>query len=685
MNLENNPLLTPLENLIDYAKIKPEHIEPAMDYLLSKDKALVQELCAIEEPNWQNFIEPGDYQSAHLWRAWSVVNHLNSVVNTAQIREAYGKVLPQVSAYSTWLGLNRDLFKQYLKIQSSADFKKLSATRQRIINEAIKNFKLSGVELEGQAKEDYAKINEQLANLSQQFSLNALDAVDQWHHNVTDEAELSGLPEDAKQAAKALAQSQGQEGWTFTLKMPSFLPVMQYADSRQLRQCLHRAYSTLASDQGDSRYDNSQVIEQILDLRQREAKLLGFEDYAQMSLSSKMADTPQQIIHFLRDMAQKAKPFAQKDVADLSAFAKQTLEMPALQPWDYAYVSEKYRQQLFAYSDEEVRQYLPLDKVLSGLFKLIEKLYGVTFKASPDIVTWDAAVQVFEVHEAQQVIGYLYLDLFARTGKQSGAWVAPERTRHRYQDNLLVPVVYLTCNFSAGNGEQPALLRHDDVITLFHETGHALHGLLSRVDDPAAGPFSAVEWDAIELPSQFMENFCWEWPVMQDLTAHWQTHETMPKALFEKLLQAKNFQSGMQTVRQIEFGLFDMLLHSTDKRLKIKDVLETLKQVRQEVAVIMPPEWNRFPHNFSHIFAGGYAAGYYSYKWAEVLSADAYSYFEENADAQHGTVNPRSGRHFRDTILAVGGSKPAAEFFRDFRGRDPEVDALLRHNGMQAN
>lgn len=676
--LNNNPLLNPVENLTAYEAIKAEHIVPALEYLLQDAKTLIDQLTQLDQPTWDNFVEVMEYGTARLWRSWNVVNHLNNVQNTDEIRAAYNVMLPQISEFSTSIGLNKDLFNQYKKLQDSEHFKTLSKTRQRIITEALKDFKLSGVELEGLAKERYAEISEQMAMTSQQFALNALDATDNWSYTTEDADEVAGIPEQALAAASALAEG---KGWTFNLKMPSYLPVMQYAKSPALRERMYKAYATIASEQGDPQYDNSENIETILKLRTEVAKLLDFKDFATMQLEKRMADSPTQVIEFIRDLAARAKPFAEKDMAELKQFAEQELGMEQLEPWDLAYVSEMLRESKYAYSDEEVKQYLPEDQVMSGCFSMVEQLFSVKFEPIK-AETWYQDAKVYALKEGDKLLGHLYTDLHARSGKQSGAWVANERTRHLHGDTLITPVVYLTCNFTPPQDGKAGLLRLDDVITLFHEMGHALHALLSKVDEPSASPFASVEWDAIELPSQFMENFCYEWPVMQKLSRHHETGEALSRELFDKIVAAKNFQTGMQTVRQLEFALFDMLLHQQTKDLNIADVLQQLDDVRKEVAVVIPPSWHRFPHNFSHIFAGGYSAGYYSYKWAEVLSADAYSYFEENATQALGTLNPTAGEHFKNQVLAVGGSLPASEFFENFRGRAADPAALLRHHGM---
>lgn len=685
--MTTNPLLVPIDSLIDYPAIQPEHIEQAVDQLLALARQAVDTVSNDDsEPTWDNIVEPITDATETLYRAWSVAGHLNSVVNTPELRTVYNQCLPRMSEFSTWVGLNRPLFLRYQALADSPAFATLTPQRQRIITLALRDFRLSGVQLEGQAREDYARISEELAQTSQQFSEHVLDAIDQWHYLVTDQAELDGIPDDVLAAAQRAAQEHDQQGWRLTLKMPCYLPVMQYARNQTLRELMYRAYTTIASDQGDAQFDNSQAIETLLDLRAQEASLLGFASYAHMRLETRMADTPEQVMSFLRDLAAKARPYARQDLDELQAFAKKELGLDTLQAWDVPFSAERLREQRYAYSEDEVKQYFTEPAVLNGLFKVIQRLFDVTLRAA-DVPAWHPAVRPFEVMASDgKVLGYLYMDLHARQGKQGGAWVDSERSRRRLGEQLCLPIAYLVCNFAEPQPGRPALLTHDDVITLFHESGHALHTLLSRVDDPAASAFSAVEWDAIEVPSQFMENFCWEWPVVQMLTAHVETGEHLPRALYNKLNLARNFQSGMQMVRQLEFSLFDMLIHSRDSGLSIEAVMEILDQVRQEVAVLFPPEWHRFPHQFSHLFAGGYGAGYYSYKWAEVLSADAYSAFEEKAythsDGARDTLDSNTGHRFWREILSVGGERPAADSFRAFRGRDPSITALLRHSGL---
>lgn len=684
--MTTNPLLTPLSELIDYATVKPEHIQPAVAELINLTRKAVD---LVAKPTstvtWSTLIDPVQEVAERLWRAWSVAGHLNAVINTPELRAVYNDCLPLVTEFSTWVGLHKGLYTQYKLLQSSPEFAQLPAVRQRIIELALRDFRLSGVELEGTARERYALISDQQAQASQKFSENALDSVDQWSLLLTDASRLAGLPADVVQAAHDAAAADKQTGWKFTLKMPCYIPVMQYAQDRELRQEMYRGYATIASDQGKAELDNSGLIEQLLSLRAEEAKLLGYDSFADLRLETRMADNAIQVLDFLRHLAKAAKPSGQRDLAELQEFASQQLDITDLQPWDVAFASERLREQRYAYSEEEVKQYFTEPQVLDGLFHVASTLFKVQLLPT-DIPTWHADVRPYAINTASgDLLGYLYLDLYARQGKQSGAWVDSERNRRKLTVGIQTPVVYLTCNFTPPQSGKAALLTHDDVITLFHESGHALHALLSKVDDPGASAFAAVEWDAIELPSQFMENFCWEWSVIQAMSSHVDTGANLPRELFNKLVAARNFQSGMQMLRQIEFSLFDMSIHQ-QAAMNIETVMATLDTVRQEVAVLFPPSWHRFPHNFSHLFAGGYGAGYYSYKWAEVLSADAYAAFEENAiagpDGSAETLDPITGQRFMEEILAVGGSRPAAESFRAFRGRDPSIDALLRHSGL---
>ncbi|MEN5346949.1 M3 family metallopeptidase [Achromobacter mucicolens] len=687
--MTQNPLLAPVSELVDYAAVKPAHIVPAVEELLGvARKAVDQAADPALAPTWEAVVEPLDTASERLWRAWSVAGHLNAVVNTPELREAYNAALPLVTEFSTWVGLHEGLYKQYQRLAAAPDFASWTPVRRRIVEMALRDFRLSGVELQGADRERYAQISDREAQASQKFSENVLDSIDAWSLIVEDEGRLAGVPADVIAAARAAAQEDGKAGWKLTLKMPCYLPVMQYAKDRSLREALYRGYGTVASEQGDAKFDNSPLIEELLALRAEESGLLGLGTFAALRLQTRMARDAKEVTGFLRDLAARAKPFAQRDLAELTAYATGELGLDSLQPWDVAYASERLRESRYAYSEDEVKQYFTEPRVLAGLFDVIQTLFGVRLTETP-VSSWHGDVRGVRVESPEgALIGHLYLDLYARAGKQNGAWVDSERTRRVVAGKVQTPIAYLTCNFSRPNGDRPAVLTHDDVITLFHETGHALHALLSEVDEPGAAAFASVEWDAIELPSQFMENFCWEWAVVQKLSAHVDTGEPLPRALYDRLVAARNYQSGMQTVRQIEFALFDMLMHDRSKGASISEVLALLQEVRQEVAVLFPPQWHRLPHAFSHLFAGGYGAGYYSYKWAEVLSADAYEAFEEAAAKQAGnalgTLDPETGARFRREVLAVGGSRPAADSFAAFRGRAPRIDALLRHSGMTA-
>lgn len=685
--MSQNPLLAPVSDLVDYAAVKPGHIVPAVEELLGIARQAVD---AAADPKlaatWEAVVEPLDTASERLWRAWSVAGHLNAVVNTPELREAYNAALPLVTEFSTWVGLHEGLYKQYQRLAAAPDFASWTPVRRRIVEMALRDFRLSGVELQGADRERYAAISDREAQASQKFSENVLDSIDAWSLLVEDESRLAGIPADVRAAARAAAEEDGKQGWKLTLKMPCYLPVMQYAQDRSLREALYRGYGTVASEQGDAQFDNSPLIEELLALRAEESGLLGLGTFAALRLQTRMARDAREVTVFLRDLAARAKPYAQRDLAELTAYAAAELGLDELQPWDVPYASERLRESRYAYSEDEVKQYFTEPRVLSGLFEVIETLFDVRLAETP-VSSWHGDVRGVRVESPDgTLIGHLYLDLYARAGKQSGAWVDSERTRRVVAGEVQTPIAYLTCNFSRPNGDRAAVLTHDDVITLFHETGHALHALLSEVDEPGAAAFASVEWDAIELPSQFMENFCWEWAVVQKLSAHVDTGEPLPRALYDRLVAARNYQSGMQTVRQIEFALFDMLMHDRAKGASIGEVLELLQEVRKEVAVLFPPAWHRLPHAFSHLFAGGYGAGYYSYKWAEVLSADAYEAFEEAAARQAGnalgTLDPATGARFRREVLAVGGSRPAADSFAAFRGRAPRIDALLRHSGM---
>jgi oligopeptidase A len=688
MTSDLNPLLD-FSDLPRFSDIKPEHVTPAVSALLDENRAVVARLEApMDQVTWDNFVDPLENATEKLGRAWGVVGHLNSVVDTPELRAAYNENLPKVTEFWTALGQNLALFDKYKALKSGSEYASLSLARKKIIENALRDFRLGGAELPDDKKVRFAEIQEKQAALSTKFSENVLDATNDYGLFVENEAELAGLPEDVKHAARAAAEKDGKTGFKFTLHFPSYFPILQYADKRELREQIYRANATKASELGTKpEWDNTQNIVEILKLRDEESKLLGFPNFAEVSLVPKMAETPQQVISFLDDLAKRARPFAENDLAELRAFAKKELGLDNLEAWDVTYASEKLRQQRYAFSEQEVKQYFPEHKVVEGLFRVIQTLFAVDVK--PDTApTWHKDVKFFRIEKDGQLIGQFYLDLYARHGKRGGAWMDDARGRRKHGASLQTPVAYLTCNFSEptviGGEAKPALFTHDEVITLFHEFGHGLHHMLTQVDELGVSGIAGVEWDAVELPSQFMENFCWEWDVLQHMTAHVDTGAPLPRELFDKMIAAKNFQSGLQTLRQVEFALFDMHLHFDHDPYASKSVQDVLNEVRHKVAVMIPPAFNRFQNSFGHIFAGGYAAGYYSYKWAEVLSADAYSAFEEAAAAGGNVLSAEIGQKFQSEVLAMGGSRPALESFKAFRGREPSIDALLRHNGMTA-
>jgi oligopeptidase A len=670
-----NPLLD-FADLPRFDQVRPEHVAPALDELLA---AADQALATVTQPDfparWVDIAKVLEVATERLGRAWSVVSHLNGVADTPELRAAYNQALPRVTDFWTRLGSDERLYAKYKAIDPAT----LDPEQRQAHRNAMRNFVLGGAELAGAAKERFAQIQERQAELSQKFSENALDATDAYAYYASAE-ELDGLPDDVIQTARAGAQADGKEGYKLTLKMPSYLPVMQFARNRQLRERVYRAYVTRASDQGDPKYDNSALIREILALRQEEARLLGYRNFGEVSVVPKMADSPAQVVEFLRDLARRARPFAQKDVADMRAFAAERLALQDPQAWDWSFIAEKLKEERYAFSEQEVKQYFTAPKVLGGLFKIVETLFEVNIRRDSAPV-WNPSVEFYRIERGGELVGQFYLDPAARNGKRGGAWMDDVRARWLRPDTgrLQTPVAHLVCNFAEGVDGKPPLLMHDDVITLFHETGHGLHHMLTRVNELDVSGISGVEWDAVELPSQFMENFCWEWNVLRHMTSHVDTGEPLPRELFDKMLAAKNFQSGLGTLRQIEFALFDMLLHTEHE--PDRDFMPLLEQVRAEVAVLQPPPFSRTAHTFSHIFAGGYAAGYYSYKWAEVLSADAYAAFEETTGPD-GLPSRETGRKYRQAILEAGGSRPAIESFKAFRGREPTLDALLRHQGM---
>ena len=676
-----NPLLD-FSGLPRFDAIAPAHVAPAIGQLLAENRALVERLAAADTPaTWSGFVAPLTDGGERLSRAWGIVGHLHSVNDIPPWREAYNALLPEVTRFYSELGQNLALFAKYKALRESPEYAELTATQRRIIDNDIRDFRLSGAELPQEKKPRFQAIQEELAALGAKFSENLLDATNAYGEYIEEEALLAGIPEDVCQTAREAAAKENRPGWKFTLHAPSYGPLMQYADNRELRARMYRAYATRASELGKPEWDNSSVLVKILRLRAEEAHLLGYANFAEVSLVPKMAQSPQQVAAFLREIAAKARPFAEQDIAELRDFTRDQLGLARLESWDMAWAAEKLKQARYAFSDEEVKQYLPEPQVLAGLFRIIETLFGV--RLAPDMAPgWHPDVRFFRILRDGTLIGQFYLDLYAREAKSGGAWMDEAITRRRMANasGIQTPVAYLNCNFSGPVGSKPACFTHDEVITLFHECGHGLHHLLTQVDELPVSGIHGVEWDAVELPSQFMENFCWEWGVLSPMTAHVDTRQPLPHSLYDKMLAAKNFQSGMQTLRQVELGLFDLLLHSEFE--PDGDVLELLAEVRREVAVITPPEWQRLPQSFSHIFAGGYAAGYYSYKWAEVLSADAFEAFEEGARSSGNVLDPSIGARFWREILSVGGSRPAIESFRAFRGREPRIDALLRHSGM---
>jgi oligopeptidase A len=693
IDAQSNPLLD-FSGLPRFDAIKAEHVTPAIDHLLEQSRAVVAGLEApAAEVSWDSFVAPLENATELLGRAWGIVSHLNNVVDTPELRAAYNENQPKVTEFWTALAQNETLFAKYKALRASAGFDTLAPARKRIIDNAVRDFRMGGAELPAAQKERFAAIQEEHAAVSTRFSENVLDATNDYKLTVENEAELAGLPDDAKQAAKALAEKDGKAGWQFSLHFPSYYPILQFADNRALRETVYRANATKASELGDvfskrEDWDNTQNIVTLLTLRDEEAKLLGYQNFAEVSLVPKMAKSPEQVIAFLEDLARRARPFAEQDFEELRQFAKDELGIDTLQAWDVPYASEKLQERRYAFSAQEVKQYFPEHKVVDGLFRLIQSLFSVTI-APDEASTWHKDVRFYRIERDGKLVGQFYLDLYARAGKSGGAWMDDARGRRvGANGQLQTPVAYLTCNFTEPaiiDGKvQPSLFTHDEVITLFHEFGHGLHHMLTQVDEIGVSGISGVEWDAVELPSQFMENFCWEWDVLSHMTSHVQSGAALPCALYDKMLAAKNFQSGMQTLRQVEFSLLDMHLHFDYQPTGGTSVQSVIDAVRAKFAVVTPPAFNRFQNSFGHIFAGGYAAGYYSYKWAEVLSADAYAAFEEAAALGGGQLSIDTGKRFQQEILAVGGSRPALESFTAFRGREPSIDALLRHSGMAA-
>lgn len=660
-----------------FDQIKTEDIKPALQTSIAEAREQIAAIKAQKHTDWANTVEKLTDITERVGRIWSVVSHLNSVVDTPELRAVYNELMPEITIFFTEIGQDIELYNRFKIIKNSAEFDTLSPAQQTKLNHDLRDFVLSGAELPPEQQAELAQLQTEGAQLGAKFAQNIQDATDAFGIYFDDAAPLAGIPEDSIAMFAAAAQSEGKTGYKIGLQIPHYLAVIQYADNRELREQIYRAYVTRASELSDEgKFDNTANVEQTLANALKTAKLLGFKNYAELSLATKMADTPEQVLNFLHDLARRAKPFAEKDFAEIKAFARENLNIEDPQSWDLSYAAEKLRQAKYAFSEAEVKKYFPISKVLAGLFAQIKKLYGIEL-AEKTVPVWHKDVRYFELKQDGQTIGGVYMDLYAREGKRGGAWMDGYKSRRRFADGTLqLPTAYLVCNFTPPVGDKEARLSHDEIITLFHETGHGLHHLLTQVDEVGVSGINGVEWDAVELPSQFMENFVWEYDVLAQMSSHEETGAVLPKELFDKMHAAKNFQRGMFLVRQMEFALFDMEIYHQEDEGRLKEWPQILDKVRQEVAVTQPPAYNRFALSFSHIFAGGYAAGYYSYAWAEVLSADAYAAFEESDDVAE------TGRRFWKEVLAVGGSRSAAESFKAFRGREPSLDALLRHSGF---
>jgi len=676
----NNPLLTSA-TLPPFSEIKPSHIEPAIDHLLEECRAIVKITTQITEPfSWENLVNPIEKTEDRLNKAWSPVSHINSVVNNNDIREAYNACLPKLSQYSTEMGQNKALYNAYSEISNSPSFSRLSQGQQKTIQNALRDFELSGINLNPEQQCRYREISQELSKLSSKFEENVLDATHAWKKHIQDETLLAGIPETTRTLAKTTAETDNLSGWVLTLDFPCYLAIMTYADNPALRQEIYTAFATRASDINPDtiQWDNTKIMDDLLALRHEKARLLGFNNYAELSLATKMADTPQQVIDFLENLAHKSKEQAQTDFDELQQFARQEYQADNLNAWDINYFSEKMRQQQLELSQEEIRNYFPATRVIPGLFTVVNKLYGLTINEISNFDRWHSDVRFFEIYDQDNILrGKFYLDLYARPNKRGGAWMDDCVSRKNGPDGLQTPVAYLTCNFTPPTNDDPALLSHNEVITLFHEFGHGLHHMLTKVDHLSVSGINGVQWDAVELPSQFMENWCWQKPALEIISGHYQTGAPLPESLLEKMLAAKNFQSGMFMIRQLEFSLFDFQIHLDFDPTKSSKIYSTLSTIRDQFSVVTAPAFNRFAHSFSHIFAGGYAAGYYSYKWAELLSCDAFSRFEDE-----GIFNSQTGADFLTHILEKGGSIDAMDLFVNFRGREPSIDALLQHNGI---
>ncbi|GFO71556.1 oligopeptidase A [Bathymodiolus japonicus methanotrophic gill symbiont] len=676
-----NPLLENSE-LPLFSHIKAEHIEPAIEQLLNNARASVEQLLAANNVyTWENLIAPLDEAEDRINKAWSPVSHMNSVVNNDELRDAYNACLPKLSAYSTEMGQHKGLFNAYESIAGSDDYEQLEPAQKKVIQNALRGFRLSGIDLNQDKQARFKQISLELSQLSSKYEENLLDATNAWQKLIIKKSDLAGLPDSALQQAKQAAEQEGMKGWLLSLQFPSYIAVMTYADDRQLRADMYKAFSTRASELGvNSDWDNTDIMEKTIALRHEKAQLLGFKNYAELSLATKMADSTRQVTDFLEELAEKSLPQARKDLAELVEFAQQQYGIAKLHAWDTGYYSEKMRQHAYDLSQEEVKQYFPASRVIQGLFDVVAKLYGLNISELKDVDTWHKDVRFFQIKDkAGELRGKFYIDLYARPKKRGGAWMDDCVGRRKMGVSIQIPVAFLTCNFTPPAGNAPALLTHDEVLTLFHEFGHGLQHMLTKVDYLGVSGINGVEWDAVELPSQFMENWCWEKEGLALISGHYQTGEALPEALFNKMLAAKNFQAGMIMVRQLEFSLFDFKMHQDYTPEHGAKIYQQLNAIREKVSVMIPPDFNRFAHSFAHIFAGGYAAGYYSYKWAEVLSSDAYSLFEEN-----GIFDQKTGEKFLTHILEAGGSADAMELFVKFRGREPKIDALLRHSGIAA-
>lgn len=679
----SNPLLT-FTDLPPFSQIQPEHIKPAVEKAIADCRANVEHVLAQDStPSWDTICAPLAETDDRLSRIWSPVGHMNSVMNSSELREAYESCLPLLSEYGTWVGQHKGLYEAYKAIKASDEFAALSQAQKKAITDELRDFELSGIGLPADEQHRYGEISKRSSELASSFSNNLLDATMGWQKHVTNEAELSGLPETALAGAKAAAEAKELDGWLLTLEMPSYLPVMTYCDNQALRHEMYEAFVTRASERGPNagKWDNTEIMTEELQLRHEISRLLGFTSYSEKSLATKMAENPGQVLGFLNDLAVKAKPQGEREVAELRAFAKKEHGVDVLNLWDIAYYSEKLKHHLYSISDEELRPYFPEDKVIVGLFEVLNRLFGMEVKERNDVDVWHDSVRFFDIFDASGTLrGSFYLDLYAREHKRGGAWMDDCRVRRvTVEGELQSPVAYLTCNFTKPVGDKPALFTHDEVVTLFHEFGHGIHHMLTQIDVSAVSGINGVPWDAVELPSQFLENWCWEEGALAFISGHHETGEPLPKDMLEKMLAAKNFQSAMFILRQLELGLFDFTLHTNYDPEVGARVLETLAEVKAKVAVLPSVEWNRFSHSFGHIFAGGYSAGYYSYLWAEVLSSDAFSRFEED-----GIFNTETGQSFLNNILEMGGSEEPMELFKRFRGREPEIDALLRHSGINA-